>query len=148
MREKTDAIGLSQKIFNSQAVALADLNGDGKLDLIMNNEGQDSAVLFGNKELAGGKHTQVVVQMGAESVGSRLRMLNKEGKAVAMLDISGGEARGGQPSLSPRFTLLPGQYKLEIRTASGKSATQDVIVADAPLRVRLDGKVEQGPVKK
>ena len=146
--EKTDAIGLSQKIFNSQAVALADLNGDGKLDLIMNNEGQDSAVLFGNKELAGGKHTQVVVQMGAESVGSRLRMLNKEGKAVAMLDISGGEARGGQPSLSPRFTLLPGQYKLEIRTASGKSATQDVIVADAPLRVRLDGKVEQGPVKK
>ena len=50
--DKTVEIGLDQRIFNSQAVALADLNNDGKLDMIFNNEGQESAVLFGNKEHA------------------------------------------------------------------------------------------------
>ena len=86
---------MSQRIYNSQALALADLNGDGKLDLVLNNEGQDSAVLFGNKELAG-KCTQVVLRMGPESVGSRVRVVDKDGKTVAMQEVSGGEGRGGQ----------------------------------------------------
>jgi FG-GAP-like repeat len=135
--EKTSEIGLDQRIFNSQAVALADLNNDGKLDLILNNEGQDSAVLFGNAEHAKGKCTSVVVQPGLESVGSRLRMLDKAGNLVAMQDASGGEARGGQGCLSPRFTAPPGTYRLEVRTPSGKSATKEIVVGDSPMRVTM-----------
>ena len=145
--DKTDEIGLSQRIFNSQAVALADLNGDGKLDLILNNEGQDSAALFGNKDLPG-RCTQVVIQLGAESVGSRIRVLDKDGKQVATQDVSGGEGRGGQPPLSPRFTLSPGAYRLEFRSGSGKSQTRAISVAETPMRVRLDGNEEPPPMKK
>jgi hypothetical protein len=145
--EKSDEIGLSQKVFNSQAVALADLNGDGKLDLILVNEAQDSAILFGNKELAG-SCSQVVVSLGTEAVGSRLRVLDKGGKAVAVCDVSGGEGRGGQPSLSPRFTLPPGEYKIECRSSSGRSSLKEITVADSPLSVRLGGKDEPAPPKK
>ena len=45
--DKSTDIGLTQKVFNSQAAAFADLNGDGQLDLVLNNEGQESSVLFG-----------------------------------------------------------------------------------------------------
>jgi len=142
--DKSDELGLPQKIFNSQAVALADVNGDGKLDFILNNEGQDSAVLFGNKELAG-KCTQVVVRMGAESIGSSVRVLDNAGNALASQDVSGGEGRGGQSGLSPRFTLAPGQYRIEVRTPSGKNQALPIAVADTPMRVRIDGKEDAPP---
>ncbi len=87
------------------------------------------------------------MHLGQDSVGSRLRMLDKDGKSVAMLDISGGEARGGQASLSLRFTLPPGTYKLEVRGPSGKSGLHDVVVAETPLRVRL-GVKDEPPAKK
>jgi hypothetical protein len=44
-----DEIGLYQRVFNSRALAVVDLNRDGILDLVMNNEGQESAVLLGAK---------------------------------------------------------------------------------------------------
>ncbi len=50
--DATEAIGLGQRIFNTQAVALVDLNKDGMLDVIFNNEGQESCVLLGNPEFA------------------------------------------------------------------------------------------------
>ena len=34
----TEELGLHRKIYNTQAVCLADLNGDGTLDMIFNNE--------------------------------------------------------------------------------------------------------------
>jgi hypothetical protein len=48
--DATEAVGLHQRVFNTQAVALVDLNGDGMLDVVFNNEGQESCVLIGNKE--------------------------------------------------------------------------------------------------
>jgi hypothetical protein len=145
--EKTDELGLGQKTFNSQAIALADINGDGKLDLILNNEGQDSAILFGNKEMAG-KCQQVVLSLGEDgSVGTRIRVLDKDKKVVAMTHVSGGEARGGQPSLSPRFTLPMGSYLFEFRYPNGMAGSKEVAVADGPLRVRIGNK-EEPPMKK
>jgi hypothetical protein len=49
--DRTAEIGLVARVFNSQAVAAADINKDGRLDLVMANEGQESVILFGNKEL-------------------------------------------------------------------------------------------------
>ena len=49
--DATEAIGLDQRIFNTQAVCLVDLNNDGVLDMVFNNEGQESCVLLGNPEL-------------------------------------------------------------------------------------------------
>lgn len=43
----TDKLGLSQHIFNTRGVAAADVNKDGAMDLLMNNEGQESTVLLG-----------------------------------------------------------------------------------------------------
>lgn len=40
-------LGLYQKIFNTKGLAAADVNKDGVLDLLFNNEGQDSVVLLG-----------------------------------------------------------------------------------------------------
>ena len=64
-------------------------------------------------------------------------MLDKSGSLVAVQDVSGGEGRGGQPALSPRFTVLPGTYRLEVRTPSGKNTTKEIVVADTPFRVNI-----------
>ena len=54
-------LGLDQRIFNTQAVCLVDLNGDGVLDMVFNNEGQESCVLLGNPEVLA-KRTPVTLQ--------------------------------------------------------------------------------------
>ena len=48
--DKTADVRLSQKVFNTQAAAWADLNKKGRLDLILANAAQESVVLFGRKE--------------------------------------------------------------------------------------------------
>jgi hypothetical protein len=47
-REASDALGFHQRIFNSRHLALADVNKDGTLDLLLANEGQESAVILGS----------------------------------------------------------------------------------------------------
>lgn len=47
--EATAEMGLQGKVFNSRGVCAADLNQDGALDVVFNNEGQESAVLLGRK---------------------------------------------------------------------------------------------------
>jgi hypothetical protein len=53
--DATAAVGLHQRVFNTRAVALIDLNGDGMLDVVFNNEGQESCVLLGNREFLAAK---------------------------------------------------------------------------------------------
>ena len=45
--ELTDKLGLSQQVFNTRGLASADINGDGAIDLLFSNEGQESTVLLG-----------------------------------------------------------------------------------------------------
>ena len=52
-RTRREASAWTSEIFNTQAVGLVDLNGDGVLDMVFNNEGQDSCVLLGNPECGG-----------------------------------------------------------------------------------------------
>jgi len=43
-----EEIGLYRRIFNTRGVGVLDLNKDGAVDVVFNNEGQKSAVLLGN----------------------------------------------------------------------------------------------------
>ena len=52
--DATEEIGFLQRIFNTRALAAIDLNKDGVLDLILNNEGQESSVLIGNPQRVAG----------------------------------------------------------------------------------------------
>jgi hypothetical protein len=137
--EKTSDIGLTQKVFNSQAAAFADLNGDGQLDLILNNEGQESSVLFGT-HTPGGPMTPVVVTLNGTSGlnGGKVLVKDAAGKCVASCCLAAGDARGGQCGLAPRFVLAPGAYKVELIATDGKATAKDVTVAGTPLSVRVD----------
>src|SRR5262249_5900609 len=64
--DATEALGLNQRVFNTQAVCLVDLNNDGVLDMVFNNEGQESAVLLGNAELHKNR-TPVTLQVAGKT---------------------------------------------------------------------------------
>ena len=137
--DKSAEVGLTQRIYNTQAVALADLNGDGKLDLILGNEGQDSVMLFGDKALPG-KGVPLVVHVPGEAFGTSASV-RVTGKGVQLARaVSGGEGRG-QANLTPRFILPAGTYQVEVRDGTGKSQTKEVTLADSPMKVRFDDKV-------
>ncbi len=53
--DASDRFGFHQKIFNSRGLALADINKDGVPDLLLANEGQESAVLLGAPKKTGGE---------------------------------------------------------------------------------------------
>ena len=46
-KDATADVGLDRKVLNSRAVAFGDVNKDGVLDVIFNNEGQDPFILLG-----------------------------------------------------------------------------------------------------
>jgi FG-GAP-like repeat len=138
--DRTAEVGLTARVFNTQAVALADLNGDGKLDLLMANEGQDSAILFGNKELPS-KATPLVVHVSADA--TQVRLIGKDIQKISAL--STGDGRG-QPGLAPRFVVPPGAYQIEVRDGMGKTQTKDVTATADPMKIRFDEKA--APPKK
>jgi hypothetical protein len=137
--DATEAVGLHQRVFNTQAICLADLNGDGALDVIFNNEGQESAVLLGNPA-AGGKRVPVTVAVGGKGgvVGSRVRVADKQGKTLQVRQICGGSGRGSQPAPLAHFALDPGTYHVEVRYSSGLTRAREITVAGVPLRSVVD----------
>jgi len=137
--DRSRDIGLSQKVFNSQAAAFTDLNGDGQLDLILNNEGQESSVLFGVASRVNGKAPVTVHLNGTSTLnGGKILVKDASGKAVACCSVTGGDCRGGQGGLVPRFVLAPGAYRLAFVGSDGKSVEKDVTVAGTPVSVRMN----------
>lgn len=138
--DATEALGLHKHVYNTQAVCLADLNNDAILDVVFNNEGQESCVLLGNPALAAGKQTPLSIQLTGHSgiVGSRVRLLDKDGKLLAMQDVSGGDGRGGQQSPCIRFTAPAGKYRVEVRSSAGVIRTKEVTQGTAPFRATID----------
>src|SRR5262249_5697210 len=114
--DATEALGLHQRIFNTQAVCLVDLNNDGVLDMVFNNEGQDAVVLLG-AALQPSPRTPVTLQVAGTAgvVGSRVRVLDKGGRSLGQREVSGGDGRGGQHGPQARFALPPGTYRVEVR---------------------------------
>ncbi|HEY7312583.1 MAG TPA: VCBS repeat-containing protein [Gemmataceae bacterium] len=141
--DASDSIGLSERIFNTQAVALVDLNNDGTLDVIFNNEGQESCVLLGNAEFAP-KRTPVTLHVKGKTgvIGSRVKVLDMAGKLRGTYFVSGGDGRGGQAVPSARFALAPGKYRVEVQYSSGERRGKEIVVAATHLLGVLD---EQTP---
>ena len=137
--DATEAIGLNQKIFNTQAVSLVDLKNRGVLDMIFNNEGQDSVVLLANPEVAG-KRVPLTLTVGLKAgiIGSRVDLFDKAGKLVGSRHITGGAGRGGQEPALARFTLEPGQYRATVRLSSGQVLTKDITLGNDPVRSRIE----------
>src|ERR1051326_1009750 len=90
--DASQKIGLDQRVFNTQAICLADLNNDGILDMVFNNEGQESCVLLGNTELLA-QHTVASFRIGGPDgvVGSKVLIRDLEGKLLASQFITGGD---------------------------------------------------------
>jgi hypothetical protein len=141
--DATVAVGLNQRIFNTQAVGLIDLNNDGYLDLLLGNEGQDSVVLLGNN-VAAGKTVPVSLHIAGKAgvIGSRVRVRTTDGKLLAVREICGGQGRGGQSPPVAHLGMAPGTYRVEVRDSSGAVRTRDITVGDSPLRLVIDDKID------
>ena len=137
--EKSAEVGLNQRVFNTQAAAFADLNNDGKLDLVLNNEGQESCVLFG-KPGEPGALTPVSVKLpkSANHCGGTVSVTAADGKTVASTQLLGSDGRGGQGSIAPRFVLAPGLYTVTVKGSDGKVKQQSFTTATEPIRVVLE----------
>jgi VCBS repeat protein/FG-GAP repeat protein len=136
--DRSAEIGLTQKVFNSQAAAFADLNGDGQLDLVLNNEGQESIVLFGVAAPANGRTSLAVSLNGTPAFnGGKVVIRDSAGRGIATCWVTGSDCRGGQCGLAPRFVLTPGAYKIEFVGSDGKIVTKDVTVDSAPMSIRI-----------
>jgi hypothetical protein len=137
--DATERLGLHKRVFNTQAVCLADLNNDGVLDVVFNNEGQEATVLLGNPALAT-RRTPVSIQVGGSGgvIGSRVRVLDAEGHVLAAQQVSGGDGRGGQSAPVARFALAPGSYLVEVRYSSGLRRARPLAVANHLVRDVID----------
>lgn len=140
--DATDSLGLYRRIFNSQAVCLADFDGDGTLDMVFANENQDCQVLLGTPR-AMHKRTPVTLNIAGNEgvIGGRVDVLDDKGERVFSQQLSGGEGRN-QPAAQVRFVALPGRYRVQVRYSSGVVREQPLTVATAPLRSKID---EQTP---
>jgi hypothetical protein len=138
--DASEEVGLTQKIFNTQAVSLVDLKNRGVLDFIFNNEGQDSVVLLSNPEVSG-KRVPLTLSVASKEgiVGSRVEVLDKDNKLLGSRHICGGSGRGGQQAPIARFTLEPGQYRVNVRLSSGTVLTKNITLGQDPMRSRIDG---------
>ncbi len=135
--DRTAVIGFHQRLFNSQAATLADLDGDGRLDVIFVNDRQESCVLFGRVGPANGQIPMQVSLNGTPAAGGgRVAVRDAAGQLVAACNIPGGHGRGGQCGLVPRFLLPPGTYTVEWISTNGHTHRKTVTLANAPLLIR------------
>lgn len=134
----TEKLGLDQRIFNTQAVSCVDVNNDGQLDFVFNNEGQDSVILLGSGSLAAGRPAVTVrVQAKSGATGSQVRILDKAGKTLGRQEVSGGDGRGGQQPPFLRFALAPGSYQLQVRLSDGQTREREITIGDSPSRAAI-----------
>jgi hypothetical protein len=95
-------------------------------------------VLFGAVRPANGKTAVVVSLNGTPAFnGGRVLVKDSTGKGVASCRVTGGDCRGGQCGLIPRFVLAPGAYRIEFVGPNGKVVAKEVTVASAPMSVGM-----------
>jgi hypothetical protein len=143
--DASSRLGLDQQVFNTQAVALLDVNGDGVLDMVFNNEGQDACVLLGSPEAAA-KRTPVTLRLLAKAgvVGSRVTLRDAAGRLVGAHHVGVGEGRGGQGPALARFAVAPGTYRVEWHASSGEKRSREIVAATGHVKDVLDEKTPRG----
>lgn len=124
-KDLTADVGLLGRITNTQACAMVDLNNDGKIDLVLANEGQESVVLLGNKELPN-KNTPVRLDLPGELFGTNT-LLKVTGNGVQLTRPLVASDSRGQPGINQRLVLPAGKYQLELNNA-GKTQTRELTV--------------------
>lgn len=139
--DRTIELGLDRRIFNSQALAAADVDGDGDLDLVYANEGQEPCVLFAAPHAPGPRFPVEVVFPGAQrAAGASLAVYDlsagsrEENTApLHRLEIGRTQGRGCQDASRARMGLGNGLYQLEVRYSSGRVKRQTFEVAGSHL---------------
>jgi hypothetical protein len=136
--DATERVGLHKQVFNTQAICLADLNGDGALDVVFNNEGQETTVLLGNPKPAGGR-VPVLIQVAGSSgiTGSQVRVVGADDRVLGTGTISGGDGRSQGVPVA-HFALEPGAYQVEVRYSSGVRRGRRIEVTRGVTRTVLD----------
>lgn len=138
--DATEKIGLHRKHFNTQAAALVDVNGDGMLDMVFNNERQDAVVLLGNSDY-GAKRTPVTFTIAGTDgiIGGVGQVFDKAGRCLSTQEIASGAGRT-QSAPQLRFAVEPGTYRVVVRYSSGVVRGREIQVAGIPVRGTIDDK--------
>jgi hypothetical protein len=116
--EVTADYGMQRRIFNTQSVSLVDLNRDGAIDLVLNNEGQESVVLLGDGSRPRPRTPVVFSTPNAGAGGEYL--VYRGNDLIARSELDPTDGRGNQLASQIRVALEPGRYRVE-RT-SGQAA--------------------------
>ena len=100
-------------------------------------------MLLGNPEWAA-KRTPVTLRVAGKRgvIGSRVKVMDKDGKLVGVQQVSGGDGRGGQSAPTARFALEPGTYRVEVLFSNGDRRAKELVVAGAHVKGVID---EQTP---
>lgn len=122
-------LGIHDRIYNTSALATGDLNGDGKLDVVMVNENQDTSILFGHKELAGKGLGLTIIPPGrTQGFGAIVKLKNAEGQVVRQAPLQG----------VARFVVAPASYTIEISGTGIPPVNKAITVSPENLRVFFD----------
>jgi hypothetical protein len=135
--ERSSLIGLNSKVFNSQSAAFADMNGDGQLDLVLINEGQESCVLFGKASEANAK-TPILLKNVKNTSNKGIYIKKPDGNVVWSNAVSAANGRGGQGCLDQRCVLDTGNYVIVQVGTNLKNREQTLKVEKSPLKVTLE----------
>lgn len=118
-------------------MAIVDLNGDGALDLVFANEGQESLALLGDVGRQRQRTPLVVAVTGKSGItGSRLRVLDRNGREFGMRQFLAADGRG-QQSPQAHLALPPGNYRIEMRFSSGVTQSREIVLETTPVRALI-----------
>ncbi len=123
--DNSSALGLDLRHFHSNCAALADLNLDGHLDLLLFNKKEESCILFRrgapNESLV---PFSLILPDGWQQPCFMLELVDKDNKIAQKLACNSLQGRGGQNQLV-HLALLPGDYQVKWSVFNSKDLKRE-----------------------